>query len=55
MVVVKVVLSEKMNEKNVKTIIRKHCKTHLEKYKQPVKIIFEDRIDFTSRFKKIRK
>ncbi len=53
-VIAKVILTENLNEKEYKKIIKKHCNNNLEKFKVPVKIYFEKEDFVTSRLKRKR-
>ncbi|MBY0540973.1 MAG: fatty acid--CoA ligase family protein [Campylobacterales bacterium] len=48
-----VVLKEDIS--NIKVLIRKFCKDKLDNYKIPTKVNIVDKINFTNRFKKIRR
>ena len=52
--VANVILNENFSEVEAKKLIRFHCKKNLEKFKIPSKIIFQDKINLSNRFKKIR-
>ncbi|WP_271768256.1 ANL family adenylate-forming protein [Aquimarina algiphila] len=52
MVCAKVVLNDIKNKNEIKKKIKEHCINTLEKYKRPAKIIFEEGLQVTSRFKK---
>lgn len=52
MVCAKVVLENFENKNEIKKKIKKHCINTLEKYKCPAKIIFEEGLQITGRFKK---
>lgn len=54
MVAVQVVLKEGFEQKEAKTLIRKHCKAHLDTFKVPVKFSFVENTNFGERFKKKR-
>lgn len=48
----KIVIDGDTNKAELKQKIKKTCSQRLDKFKNPVKIIFSDKIEFTSRFKK---
>ena len=52
MVCAKVVIDSKLDKKELKKDIKSVCYDKLEKFKRPVKIIFEETIKVTNRFKK---
>lgn len=54
MVAVEVVLKEGFEQKEAKTLIRKHCKAQLDTYKVPAKFSFVEKTNFGERFKKKR-
>lgn len=54
MVAVQVVLKEGFDQIEAKALIRKHCKEQLDAYKVPVKFNFENKTNFSERFKKKR-
>tara|TARA_B100000787_G_scaffold170192_1_gene164720 strand:+ start:377 stop:1720 length:1344 start_codon:yes stop_codon:yes gene_type:complete len=54
-VVCDVVLKEEIKSKEIKIIIRKHCKDKLASYKIPTKVNIVEKTNFGNRFKKIRR
>lgn len=54
MVAVEVILKEGFEQKEAKTLIRKHCKAQLDTYKVPAKFSFVEKTNFGERFKKKR-
>ncbi len=54
-VVCDVVLKEELSQNEIKKIVRIFCKNKLDIYKIPTKINIVSKINFTDRFKKIRK
>ena len=48
----KIVIDKDTNKDELKRKIKKTCSQKLDKYKNPVKIIFSDKIEFTTRYKK---
>ena len=54
MVAAQVVLKEGFDQKEAKTLIRKHCKAQLDSYKVPAKFNFVEKTNFGERFKKKR-
>ena len=53
-VALKVVTKKTVIPKDLKALIRKHCKAQLDNYKIPVKIEFVDKLELSNRFKKKR-
>jgi len=53
-VVVDVVLHNSADAKDIKKTVRLFCKTHLDSYKIPTKVIVTDHTNFSDRFKKMR-
>ena len=53
-VALKVVTKKNVIPKDLKALIRKHCKAQLDNYKIPVKIEFVDKLELSNRFKKKR-
>lgn len=51
----RVVINTDLMNNEVKKKIRNHCLNRLEKFKVPSKFIIERKLDFSNRFKKIRK
>ena len=45
----------KISEKEIKRLIRKHCKDKIEKFKIPVHVEIVEKSQINSRFKKMRK
>ena len=54
MVAVKVVLNDGIDKENARKKIRNYCKSNLDTYKRPAKLIFTDNVSYSSRYKKIR-
>ena len=54
-VVCDVVLKEELSQNEIKKIVRKFCKDKLDIYKIPTKVNIVSKINFTDRFKKIRR
>lgn len=54
-VVCDVVLSEALEPKEIKKIVRKYCKDKLDSYKIPTKVNIVEKTNFGDRFKKIRR
>ena len=54
MVAAQVVLKDGFEQKDAKTLIRKHCKEQLDIYKVPAKFNFVEKTNFGERFKKKR-
>ena len=54
MVAVEVVVNKEYDSENIKSLVRKHCRSKLAAYKVPAKIRIVDRLEFSDRFKKIR-
>ncbi len=54
-VVCDVVLKEELYQNEIKKIVRKFCKDKLDIYKIPTKVNIVSKINFTDRFKKIRR
>lgn len=54
MVALQVVLKDGFDQKEAKTLIRKHCKGQLDTYKVPAKFSFVAKTNFGERFKKKR-
>ncbi len=52
MVCAKITINQDIDKQEFKKLIRQECSKKLDKYKIPVKIIFDDKISFTDRFKK---
>jgi acyl-coenzyme A synthetase/AMP-(fatty) acid ligase len=48
----KIVLDKEFNKAELKRKIKKTCSQKLDKYKNPVKIMFSDKIELTTRYKK---
>jgi acyl-coenzyme A synthetase/AMP-(fatty) acid ligase len=48
----KIVIDKEIDKTELKQKIKKTCSQKLDKYKNPVKIIFLDKIEFTTRYKK---
>ena len=55
MVAVKVVLSDGIDKKDARKLIRNYCKIHLDTYKRPAKLLFIDKVNYSERYKKIRR
>ena len=53
-VAAKVVLNNDMSEKELKRLIRRHCKDKLESFKVPVHVEIASQSQVSSRFKKMR-
>jgi len=54
-VAIDVVLDQEISVIEVKKIIRKHCLNKLDRYKIPAKVRIVNNVNFSNRFKKIRK
>jgi acyl-coenzyme A synthetase/AMP-(fatty) acid ligase len=54
-VVADVVLKKEMGRREVKKIVRKFCKSRLEHYKIPTKVVIVEKTNYGDRFKKIRR
>ena len=54
LVAVQIVLERGVGVKQAKTLVRKHCKERLDRYKVPAKFEFADKTDYGDRFKKKR-
>lgn len=54
MVAVQVVLKDDFEQKEAKSLIRKHCRQYLDSYKVPAKFNFVKKTNFGDRFKKKR-
>ena len=54
-VAVDLVMKEEMDKRDVKKLVRKHCKEKLDNYKIPTKINIVDQTNYGERFKKIRR
>ena len=52
-VIAKVVIANGFDANDIKSKIKKACKLNLDKFKRPVKLIVENEIKLSSRFKKI--
>lgn len=53
LVAAKIVLNKNEEDKNkIKKEIKAHCKKNLDRFKVPVKIFFDNKINFSNRFKK---
>ena len=48
----KIVMNKGADKAELKKLIKKSCRQRLDRYKNPVKIILTDTIEFTTRFKK---
>ena len=55
MMYARVVINTDLMNNEVKKKIRNHCLNRLEKFKVPSKFIIERKLDYSNRFKKIRK
>jgi acyl-CoA synthetase (AMP-forming)/AMP-acid ligase II len=54
LVSVNIVLKEPIDKVVIKSIIKQHCASKLEKYKVPVKIQIVSKLNVSERYKKIR-
>jgi len=50
----KIRVNHKTNKKEIIQKIKNHCRENMERYKVPVKIIIDDKIQYSNRFKKER-
>ena len=54
-VVADIVPKKDIEDKKVKSLVRKYCKDKIDRYKLPTKVNIVDKTNFGDRFKKIRR